>query len=94
MIPGSELSKGTFARFFTRFACCPMTTSSGYSLLHDPTRSKSTAFTREERERFGLRGLLPHKVSVLADQCDRVMENLRRKHYDIERTQKRVFQPD
>ncbi|MFT5288870.1 MAG: malate dehydrogenase (oxaloacetate-decarboxylating)(NADP+) [Planctomycetota bacterium] len=62
-----------------------MTNPSRYSLLHDPTRSKSTAFTREEREQFGLRGLLPHKVSALADQCERVMENLRRKHSDIER---------
>ncbi len=63
----------------------PMKAPSGHSLLHDPSRSKSTAFTREERSEFGLRGLLPHKVSTLADQCDRVMENLRRKHYDIER---------
>ena len=62
-----------------------MSASSGYPLLHDPARSRSTAFTREERERFGLRGLLPHKVSALSDQCHRVMENLRRKHYDIER---------
>ena len=62
-----------------------MTTPTGYTLLHDPARSKSTAFTREERERLGLRGLLPHRVSAMSDQCDRVMENLRRKRYDIER---------
>jgi malate dehydrogenase (oxaloacetate-decarboxylating)(NADP+) len=57
----------------------------GYSLLNDAARTKSTAFTREERERLGLRGLLPHKVSSMAGQCERVMENLRRKYYDIER---------
>src|SRR6188768_11124 len=54
-------------------------------LLHDAALNKSTAFTREEREQYGLRGLLPYIVSDQQSQINRVMGNLRRKEYDIER---------
>lgn len=54
-------------------------------LLHDARLNKSTAFTREEREALGLRGLLPYIVSDQSKQIMRVMGNLRRKEYDIER---------
>jgi malate dehydrogenase (oxaloacetate-decarboxylating)(NADP+) len=58
---------------------------SGHGRLHDPDLNKSTAFTRDERERFGLRGLLPAAVSTQARQVERVMANVRRKEHDIER---------
>lgn len=35
----------------------------GKTLLNDPVQNKSTAFTREERERYGLQGLLPYGVT-------------------------------
>jgi len=54
-------------------------------LLHDAALNKSTAFTREEREQYGLRGLLPYIVSDQQSQITRIMGNLRRKEYDIER---------
>ncbi len=54
-------------------------------LLHDASLNKSTAFTREERDQYGLRGLLPYIVSDQETQIARVMGNLRRKEYDIER---------
>ncbi|HEX5113049.1 MAG TPA: NAD-dependent malic enzyme [Saprospiraceae bacterium] len=54
-------------------------------LLHDPALNKSTAFTREERERYGLRGLLPYIVSDQDTQIQRILGNLRRKESDIER---------
>ena len=57
----------------------------GYDRLTKPELNKGTAFTHEERERYGLRGLLPAGVSDLKTQENRTMANLRRKAYDIER---------
>ncbi|HJW29420.1 MAG TPA: NAD-dependent malic enzyme [Saprospiraceae bacterium] len=54
-------------------------------LLRDPAQNKSTAFTREEREAYGLRGLLPYIASDQETQINRIMGNLRRKEFDIER---------
>lgn len=57
----------------------------GYERLTKPEFNKGTAFTEEERERYGLRGLLPAGVSDPKTQEERAMANLRRKAYDIER---------
>ena len=57
----------------------------GYDVLHDAGCNKSTAFTREEREKLGLRGLLPYRINDTETQEVRALENLRRKGYDIER---------
>ncbi|PKM11608.1 MAG: NAD-dependent malic enzyme [Gammaproteobacteria bacterium HGW-Gammaproteobacteria-3] len=57
----------------------------GLALLKNPQHNKSTAFTEEERDRYKLRGLLPAAVSTQAIQVERVLANLRRKAYDIER---------
>lgn len=57
----------------------------GYDVLHNARLNKSTAFTKEERERLGLRGLLPHAVGTLEIQQKRVLANLHRKNSDIER---------
>jgi malate dehydrogenase (oxaloacetate-decarboxylating)(NADP+) len=57
----------------------------GYDRLKDPELNKGTAYSREERELFGLRGLLPARVSTIESQQSRVLENLRRKDSDIER---------
>ncbi len=51
---------------------------SGFDLLHDPRWNKGTAFTAEERERCGLRGLLPPRIFSQAEQQRRVLEGLRR----------------
>ena len=59
--------------------------STGFDLLLHSATNKSTAFTLEERERYGLRGLLPAHVSTLEDQVARVLESVRRKGFDIER---------
>jgi malate dehydrogenase (oxaloacetate-decarboxylating)(NADP+) len=55
------------------------------SLLHDPVVKKDAAFTEEEREISGLRGLLPARVQTLEEQVMRISENLRRKPNDIEK---------
>ncbi len=57
----------------------------GIELLLHADSNKSTAFTAEEREALGLRGLLPAHVSSQAQQQKRVMENLRRKTSNLER---------
>ena len=57
----------------------------GVALLHDPLLNKGTSFTEAERDALGLRGLLPPKVTTLAQQCDRVMNNVRRKATDLDR---------
>ena len=57
----------------------------GHDLLHNSAANKSTAFTLEEREKFGLRGLLPYSVSDQGTHQKRALGNLRRKAYDIEK---------
>lgn len=57
----------------------------GASVLKDPARTKSTAFSREERDAWGIRGLLPYAVTNLDSQAARVLENMRRKENDIEK---------
>jgi malate dehydrogenase (oxaloacetate-decarboxylating)(NADP+) len=62
-----------------------MTQVTGRPLLNDRVRTKSTAFSREERDALGLRGLVPYNVADLETQKRRVLENMRRKEHDIER---------
>lgn len=57
----------------------------GYDLLKRADLNKGTAFTEAERDRYGLRGLLPARVSSQAGQLSRVLANLRRKSSSIER---------
>jgi malate dehydrogenase (oxaloacetate-decarboxylating)(NADP+) len=57
----------------------------GEALLHDPLLNKGTAFTPEEREALGLRGLLPPNVHTIEEQCARVLENYRHQQTDLDR---------
>ena len=50
----------------------------GADLLRDKRRYRSLAFTREEREQLGLRGLLPFPVVDQAHLVERVMMALRK----------------
>lgn len=56
----------------------------GISLLHDPTLNKGTAFTEEERDALGLRGLLPPRVHTQEEQIERVLRNVRGKSTELE----------
>lgn len=49
----------------------------GIELLRDPLLNKGTAFTESERDKFGLRGLLPPRVHTQEEQANRIMTNLR-----------------
>jgi len=63
----------------------PAETLHGVGLLNDPTRNKGTAFTQEERRRFGLEGLLPTSVEGIDRQIERVLKHLEAKPTDLER---------
>jgi malate dehydrogenase (oxaloacetate-decarboxylating)(NADP+) len=57
----------------------------GVELLHDPLLNKGTAFTEEERDALGLRGLLPPRIATMQEQIVRVMASLRVKPDDLEK---------
>lgn len=57
----------------------------GFRLLTHTKHNKGTAFSREERERLGLRGLLPPAIFDLNAHKGRALANIRRKESDIER---------
>ncbi|KAH7101807.1 hypothetical protein BKA62DRAFT_702362 [Auriculariales sp. MPI-PUGE-AT-0066] len=48
----------------------------GSALLERPEYSKGSAFTKEERDQFGLVGRLPARVNTLDEQCDRAYQQL------------------
>ena len=49
----------------------------GHDVIADPLFNKGTAFPLAERERLGLRGLLPPRILKLSDQEGRVMQDYR-----------------
>ncbi len=57
----------------------------GPALLNHSMYNKSTAFPPEEREAFGLLGLLPDAASTMEQQAERVYGNIARKSDPLER---------
>jgi len=57
----------------------------GMDLLNCQMLNKGTAFTGDERSRYGLLGLLPPQVETLAEQVVRTYEAYKRKSEDLER---------
>ena len=57
----------------------------GRNLIGQPLLNKGTAFTRAERDAFGLHGLLPPRVSTIEEQVALELEHVRRKDDDLER---------
>lgn len=57
----------------------------GHALLEEPLLNQGTAFTAEERDELGLRGLLPPHVETLEEQVARAYEAFENKETDIER---------
>jgi malate dehydrogenase (oxaloacetate-decarboxylating) len=57
----------------------------GITLLESPLLNEGTAFTDDERTRFGLHGLLPPEVETLDQQVVRAYEAFGQKDTDIER---------
>jgi malate dehydrogenase (oxaloacetate-decarboxylating) len=58
---------------------------SGMDLLNHQGLNKGTAFTEEERVRFGLHGLLPPQMETLTEQVGRAYRAYQRKSDDLER---------
>lgn len=57
----------------------------GARLLRDPMRNKGPAFTDDERERYGLRGLLPPTSLTIKQLVALELEHLREKSDDLEK---------
>ena len=57
----------------------------GFDVLRDKTLNRSITFGRRDRDRLGLRGLLPHRVATDRQMVQRVMDNLERLPRDIDR---------
>jgi malic enzyme len=57
----------------------------GAELLENPLLNKDSAFTDDERDRFGLHGLMPTRVTTIEEQVALEMEHVRRKEDDLEK---------
>ncbi len=53
------------------------TRKNGIDILHDPLWNKSLAFSYSERDRLGLRGLIPPAVRTIESQVARCLGHLR-----------------
>lgn len=53
-----------------------MEDNTGYSLLRNPRLNKGSAFTQDEREKYGLLGMLPEAVETIETQTIRIHEQL------------------
>jgi malate dehydrogenase (oxaloacetate-decarboxylating) len=57
----------------------------GRDLISQSLLNKGAGFTEEERDAFGLRGLLPTRVMTIEEQVELELEHVRRKTDDLER---------
>ncbi|KAK1922115.1 hypothetical protein DB88DRAFT_497231 [Papiliotrema laurentii] len=55
----------------------------GGALLNSPRFNKGSAFSRKERDEFGLRGRLPYAVDTLEQQLERAYSQYRERQSDI-----------
>lgn len=56
-----------------------------YEILNNPFLNKGTAFTKEERQKFGLTGLLPPHIQTIEEQAEQVYNQFKKKDPLIEK---------
>jgi malate dehydrogenase (oxaloacetate-decarboxylating) len=73
-----------------KFGHLPLSTSGplecalrGSTLLNHPYFNKGSGFSRQEREDFGLVGLLPDSVSTLEQQAERAYDQYNKRDDDL-----------
>ncbi|MGD0828139.1 MAG: NAD-dependent malic enzyme, partial [Desulfobaccales bacterium] len=79
------LEKSRFADTKDKILARMLGYPTGVALLRDPVLNKDAAFTEDEREILGIRGLLPARVQTMEEQVMRTLENFRGKSNDIEK---------
>lgn len=57
----------------------------GETLLTSPRWNKGTAFTKKERNDFGLTSRLPSRVNTIEEQCERAYDQLRSRESPIQK---------
>ena len=85
MTASSSVTKSRSALTRGRNGMSAMATTKGFAVLRDKTSYKSIAFTRSERERLRLQGLLPYAVATGPELVERAMTELRRLPRDLDR---------
>jgi malic enzyme len=60
------------------------TRKAGVWLLHNPSTNQGTAFDRAQRDALRLRGMLPHRVTTLAEQAKAAIQQIRAKTTPLE----------
>lgn len=78
-------SDGTPSNYETSYLKPVLTTKYGVDLLHDPLFNKGTSWPIEERDRLGLRGLVPPVLTQMSDQIARVIVRIDRATEPIEK---------
>jgi malate dehydrogenase (oxaloacetate-decarboxylating)(NADP+) len=79
------LEKSRFAEAREKILARMVGLPTGVALLRDPALNKDAAFSEEEREMLGLRGLLPARLQTMEEQVERTLENFRKKASDLEK---------
>jgi|UniRef100_A0A7V6A5W6 malate dehydrogenase (oxaloacetate-decarboxylating)(NADP+) len=79
------LEKSRFAEARRQIMAHMLGFPTGVALLRDPALNKDAAFTEEERDILGLRGLLPARLQTMEEQVERTMENFHKKPNDLEK---------
>ncbi len=75
----------TITKYDTTIQSKKQVTKRGLDVINDPRLNKGTAFPYNERDQFGLRGLVPPRCTTIETQVQRVMGNYYRKTDPLEK---------